>query len=121
MAADLEITSSDMLLHVEATGQLTNGSYVTFADAVEQHAHVHGKVRVLFEMRSCIGWTLGSNWKNMKFDLRHWKAIERLAIVDEVTWLEEIACFCRPFTWGTIEYFDHSHLDEAKDWLTTSL
>ncbi|TWT81252.1 hypothetical protein CA13_27030 [Planctomycetes bacterium CA13] len=39
----------------------------------------------------------------------------------ESTWLEEIACFCRPFSWGKIEYFDHSQLDEAKAWLTESL
>lgn len=52
-----------------------------------------------------------------EFDLQRWKRIERLAVVDEFKWLEEIESFCRPFDWGKIAYFDHSDLDEAKAWL----
>lgn len=117
MADSLEIVSSGSLLHVKVTGKLTADGYREFAPIVDQLIQEHGKVRILFEMHDFHGWTAGALWEDIKFDYKHWKDIERLAIVGESKWEEGMAKFCKPFTSATIQYFDHSRLDEARTWL----
>lgn len=117
MAEGLEIISSGKLLHVKATGKLTKETYETFVPAVDEQIKQHGKLRVLFEMHDFHGWTVGALWEDTKFDLKHWKDIERLALVGETKWEKGMAVFCRPFTSAKIKYFDHAQLEEAKRWV----
>ncbi|MCA9102649.1 MAG: STAS/SEC14 domain-containing protein [Pirellulales bacterium] len=117
MADGLEIVASGKLCHVKATGKLTKEAYETFAPLVDGLIAEHGPIRILFEMHDFHGWTAGALWEDMKFDYKHWKDIERLAIVGESKWEEGMATFCKPFTRAKIKYFDVSQLDEAKAWL----
>jgi len=117
MTDTLEIVSSGKLLHVKVTGKLTKESYETFTPLVDQLIQEHGKLRILFEMHDFHGWTAGAIWEDMKFDFKHWKDIERLAVVGESKWEQGMAAFCKPFTLAKIQYFDQSKLAEAKSWL----
>jgi hypothetical protein len=117
MDQSLEITATDKLLHVKVTGKLTREAYEQFTPAVDQQIQEHGKVRILFETHDFHGWTAGAMWEDLKFDLKHWKDIERLAIVGESKWEAGMAVFCKPFTAAKIQYFDHAKLDEAKSWI----
>ena len=113
----LDIISVDKLLLVKATGKLTKEAYEAFAPAVDKQIQEHGKVRILFEMHDFHGWTAGALWEDLKFDFKHWKDIDRLAIVGESKWEAGMAAFCKPFTTAKIQYFDHAKLDEAKAWI----
>ena len=105
------------MLHVCATGILTKESYETFVPLVDKQIEEHGKIRILFEMHDFHGWTAGAMWEDLKFDFKHWKDVERLAIVGESKWEKGMAVFCKPFTSAKIQYFDHTKLSEAKTWL----
>lgn len=113
----IDIISAGKFLHVQATGKLTKDSYEAFAPAVDEQIQTHGKIRILFEMHGFHGWTAGAMWEDLKFDFKHWKDIERLAIVGESKWEAGMAVFCKPFTKAKIQYFDHAKLDEAKSWI----
>jgi len=117
MDQGLEIVSTGKLLHVRAHGKLTKEAYELFVPAIEEQIQAHGKLRILFEMHDFHGWTAGALWEDIKFDVHHWKDIERLAIVGESKWEEGMAVFCKPFTSATVKYFDQTKLDEAKSWL----
>jgi SpoIIAA-like len=117
MSNSLEIIGTGKLLHVRATGKLTTESYETFGPLVDQLIAAHGKLRILFEMHDFHGWTVGATWEDVKFDFRHWKDIERLAIVGESKWEQGMAVFCKPFTSAKIRYFDDAKLEDAKNWL----
>ena len=80
----LEIVSAGKLLHVKASGKLTKESYETFAPLVDELIAEHGKLKILFEMHDFHGWTAGALWEDIKFDFKHWRHIERLAIVGGV-------------------------------------
>ena len=112
----IDILSEGNLLEVRATGKLTKEFYERFVPVVEQQIQEHGKLRVLFVMHDFHGWSAGAMWEDLKFDLKHWKDIERLAIVGETKWQKGMAVFCKPFTSATVRYFDHSQLDEARRW-----
>lgn len=113
----LEIVSVGKLLHVRVTGKLTKESYEMFVPVVDEQIKAHGKIRVLFEMHDFHGWTAGALWEDVKFDVKHWRDIERLAIVGESKWEQGMAAFCKPFTAAKIKYFDHTKLEEAQSWL----
>jgi hypothetical protein len=117
MSDGLEIISTGKLLHVKAIGKLTKESYEAFVPVVDQLIKEHGKLRILFEMHDFHGWTAGAMWEDLKFDTKHWRDIERLAIVGESKWQQGMAVFCKPFTSAKIKYFDHTKLEDAKSWL----
>jgi hypothetical protein len=117
MSDALDIVGTGKLLHVKVTGKLTTDSYEAFAPLVDQLIAEHGKLQILFEMHDFHGWTAGAMWEDIKFDFKHWKHIERLAIVGESKWEHGMAVFCKPFTSAKIQYFDHTKLEEAKSWL----
>ena len=54
---------------------------------------------------------------NIKFDLKHFSDIERLALVGEKRWEKGMSVFCRPFTTAKIRYFDRPAVAEARAWL----
>ena len=117
MDQSLDIISAGKLLHVKVTGKLTKEAYEAFAPAVEEQIREHGKIRILFEMHDFHGWTAGGVWEDLKFDFKHWKDIERLAIVGESKWEAGMAVFCKPFTLAKIKYFDHALIADAEKWV----
>jgi hypothetical protein len=117
MEQSLDIIAVGKIVHVKVTGKLTKEAYEAFVPLLEEQIQDHGKVRILFEMHDFHGWTAGALWQDLKFDFKHWKDIERLAIVGESKWEEGMAVFCKPFTMAKIKYFDHTKLEDAKTWI----
>jgi hypothetical protein len=117
MADTIEIAATDDYLEVRVTGKLTKDAYQKLVPVVDQQIREHGKLRILFVMHDFHGWTAGALWEDTKFDLKHWKDIERLAIVGEKKWEQGMATFCKPFTTAKIKYFDPTQLDAARAWL----
>ena len=106
------------VVDVMVTGRLTTDDYEHFVPEVERLIRKHGKVRVLFDMHDFHGWTPGAMWEDIKFDARHFRDIERLALVGEQKWEAGMASFCKPFTSATIRYFDREQANEARQWIS---
>ncbi len=81
----------------------------------------HGTIRVLFDMRDFHGWSVGALWEDIKFDVKHFKDIDRLAVVGDRTWEKWMATFCRPFTSADIRYFDQSEAEVGRQWINEEL
>jgi hypothetical protein len=117
MAVQLYKEPEKRFVSVQTTGKLTKEDYEHFVPEIEQMVKEHGKIRLLFEMHDFHGWKAGALWEDIKFDIKHFSDIERLAVVGEKRWEQQMAAFCRPFTTAKIRYFDHTSIDEAKGWL----
>ena len=105
------------IVHVRLTGKLTRQDYEHFAPEVERLINQYRKIRVLVEMRDFHGWDAGALWEDIKFDLKHFRDIERIAMVGETKWEAGMAAFCKPFTSAKIRYFEHGHEEEARHWI----
>jgi len=116
-AVTLKETSEGKVLEIELTGRLQKEDYGRFVPTVERLVKQHGKIRMLVEMHDFHGWSAGALWEDIKFDLRHFGDIERLAIVGEKAWERGMAAFCRPFTTAKVRYFERSAMDQARGWL----
>ncbi|MDI1314755.1 STAS/SEC14 domain-containing protein [Prosthecobacter sp.] len=117
MPIQLKEESDGNVVVVHVSGKLVTEDYEHFVPEFERLVGVHGKLRVLFDMKEFHGWTSGAVWQDTKFALHHFSDIERLAMIGDKKWQAGMATFCKPFTKAAVEYFDHAHEAEARAWL----
>ena len=117
MAIQLIEKNGGRVLEVTVSGKLAHEDYQRFVPEFERLLKEHGKLRVLFEMADFHGWEAGALWDDIKFDLRHFSDVERLAMVGERQWEKGMSVFCKPFTTAHIRYFDKSQAAQARAWL----
>jgi hypothetical protein len=117
MATTLNEINDSKVLEVQVTGRLTHDDYQRFTPAFERLVKQHGKIRLLFKMVDFHGWEAGALWDDIKFDVKHFSDIERLAMVGDKKWEQGMSAFCRPFTTAKIRYFDSAAIEEARAWL----
>lgn len=121
MSVDLHVQESGKILVINLTGKLTKEDYGNFVPEIERMIKQHGKVRLLVQMHDFHGWTAGALWQDIKFDLKHFRDIERLAVVGEKAWEHGMAVFCKPFTTAKVRYFDRSEASQAEAWIQADL
>ncbi|MFQ5733647.1 MAG: STAS/SEC14 domain-containing protein [Planctomycetaceae bacterium] len=121
MSVQLTEEAGGRILSFKVSDKLTSEDYQQFVPETERLIAAHGKIRLLFDMQDFHGWRLGALWEDVKFDLKHFRDIERLAMVGDRTWQKWMATFCRPFTSATIRYFDHDRICEAREWLSEGI
>lgn len=107
------------LSEVLISGKLAKTDYQNFVPEVEGLIKKFGKVRLLVDMVNFHGWSAGALWEDIKFDVKHFSDIERIAFVGEKSWQEQMSKFCRPFTKAEIRYFDHGNIEQARAWLNS--
>lgn len=120
MSLELTELMEGKLIEVHASGKLTKEAYQEFVPMTEAAIKKYGKVRILFIMQDFHGWDAGALWEDIKFDVKHFAHIERLAIVGETKWEHAMASFCRPFTTAKIKYFDSKDVEQARAWIDES-
>ncbi len=114
---ELQSDVGGKVLSVKMSGKLSKEDYEQFVPEVESLIKKHGKIRILLQMHDFHGWTAGALWEDIKFDIKHFGDIERLAMVGERKWEAGMATFCKPFTSAKIRYFDVSDMDQARQWI----
>jgi hypothetical protein len=117
MNIQLNEENGGKLLLVNVSGKLVKADYEHFVPEFERLVRQHGKLRVLFDMTDFHGWELSAAWEDIKFDVKHFSDIERLAMVGDKKWQRGMAIFCKPFTKATVRYFDHVDATDARKWL----
>jgi demethylmenaquinone methyltransferase/2-methoxy-6-polyprenyl-1,4-benzoquinol methylase len=117
MAIELTEMDGGQMLQVRVSGRLTHAEYRRLVPEFERLVGQHGKIRVLFDMVDFHGWNAAALWDDIKFDLKHFAAIERLAMVGHKRWQKWMSKFCRPFTTAHIRYFNRAAIGEAHAWL----
>lgn len=121
MSVELHEDSGGRLLIVNLSGQVTKSDYARFTPAVEKAIKAHGRVRMLVRMHDFHGWSMGALWEDVKFDLRHFADIDRLALVGDARWEAAMSVFCKPFTTAKVHYFEEKALREALAWVHDGL
>ena len=109
------------ILEIEVNGTLGKDDYEGWIPEVNRLIEEHGKLRILFHMSDFHGWSAGGLWEDIKFDLKHFKDIERLAMAGEKRWQKGMSVFCKPFTTAEIRYFEKDDLEEARGWIQEGL
>jgi hypothetical protein len=121
MSVELHEEADGKVLTLKISGKLAKEDYQQFVPEVERLIKKHKKIRVLCQMHDFHGWKMSALWEDIKFDVKHFADIERLALVGESKWEAGMAVFCKPFTTAKIRYFDESKSAEAQEWIRAEL
>jgi hypothetical protein len=111
---------SGKILVIHVSGKLAKADYADFVAEFERLLKEHGKLQVLFDMGGFHGWDAGAAWEDLKFDVKHFADIGRLAMVGDKKWQHGMAIFFKPFTKAVTRYFDRADSAEARKWLAQS-
>lgn len=120
MPVDINHNEERQILEINVSGKLAKSDYEAFVPEIERLIEDHGKLRILFAMHEFHGWTAGALWEDVKFDVKHFNDVERLAILGEKRWQKGMATFCKPFTTAEVRYFDMhqpGQIEQARSWL----
>ncbi len=120
MAIQLTEKNGSKILEVQVSGKLVHEDYQHFVPEFERLVKAKGKIRVQFEMADFHGWKGAALRDDIKFDLKHFSDIERLAMVGDKKWERGMSVFCKPFTTAQIRYFDRAAIADARAWLEQS-
>lgn len=119
-----ELVEEGKLIYLQVTGKLTHEDYDAFIPLVNQKIEKFGKIGMLVELIDFHGWSAQAIWDDAKFALKHYKGIEKLAIVGDKSWEKGMTNFIKVFTAAEVRYFDGNKQDEfeeAKSWIMTDL
>jgi hypothetical protein len=117
MPIQINQENHDSICVVVVSGELESADYKHLISEFQRLVTLHGKLRVLFDMSDFHGWDAGALWAELKFDIKYFGDIERLACVGDQHWQHWLTEFCVPFTKATVHYFDSADATEAKKWL----
>jgi hypothetical protein len=115
----IELVEQDngKILQLSVTGKLIKEDYEVFVPVVERLIARLGKIRILLEMHDFHGWSAAALWEDVKFDVKHFRDIDRLALIGEKAWQKGMATFCKPFTTAQVRFFPREQTEEALAWL----
>ncbi|MCG6154614.1 SpoIIAA family protein [Rubinisphaera margarita] len=117
MSFNVTEVAAGKILIIEITGKLEKAAYEAFVPIIERRIEEFGKIRMVVVMHDFHGWDAGAMWEDIKFDLKHFRDIEKLALVGESKWEEGMAKFCKPFTTAEIKYFHYPDKEAALEWI----
>ncbi len=110
----------DRVLGLKATGEVTAEDYTNVVvPALEQKLSSLKKVRLLYVLGDDFKSYSGSAaWEDTKVGMKHLTAFERVAVVTDVDWIENMVKafgFAMP---GEVRVFDEDELGDARTWIS---
>jgi hypothetical protein len=105
------------IIEIDLRGKLSKEDYRSFVPEIEEQIRRYGKVRVLVQMNDFHGWTPGGLWEDIKFDVKHFNHLERIAFVGNTRWEAAMTTFCKAFTSATIRFFEPEQVEAGRVWL----
>lgn len=115
-----EDTPHGKVINLKFKEKLRKEDYEAFVPMVESQMRDGETVRILVELHDFEGWTVGALWEDTKFAARHFKDIEKLAVVGDAKWQEGFTLFAKPFTAATVSYFKMADIEKARRWIRTA-
>lgn len=107
----------DRVVTLQVIGKLQKPDFDVFGPRLDVLLEHHGKLKLLIELVDFEGWTAGAAWEDIKFALKHFNDIERIAVVGDRQWEKGIAVLAKPFTAAEVRYFDVEDRESANSWI----
>jgi hypothetical protein len=111
----------DGVIGLRASDEVTADDYRDVMVPVLEEALARGGVRLLYVLDEHTKFSPGALFADAKLGVGHLKGWERLAVVSDADWLENMI---KAFRWmmpGEVRVFDDDQIDEAKAWLSMPL
>ncbi|HKJ24730.1 MAG TPA: STAS/SEC14 domain-containing protein [Myxococcota bacterium] len=107
-------------LEIGVRGRLERSDYARAVPVMEEMIDRHDEIGVLVHVGELRGWSPAALWEDVKFDVKHYRDLSRVALVgarDSRRWMAKLA---KPFTAGEVRWFGEREVDAARAWVRAS-
>ncbi len=112
--------SAEAALAYRISQPLVREEMQQITDELEGMIAKSGKIKVLIDLQAFPYANLGGLWEDLKFDVKHFRDMERLALVGGSEIQKWSVRFFARLTLTKCRCFDEGQVDEAWNWLTES-
>ncbi len=105
------------IVEIVVDGKLTQDEYTRCLQPLEAMIALHGKIKILEEIRGFSGVEPSALWEGIKFDFHHLKDISHCAVVSDKGWVGPIAKASGAFLACKVRVFPLAELEQARQWL----
>ena len=106
------------LLQFKARGMFMKADHDRIIQIGKEAIERKGKVHALIMLEAFEGWEQRGDWGDVSFMIEQGQHIEKMAIVGDEKWHDEVVAFtARGFRATAIEFFTPPRLHEALTWL----
>lgn len=116
MAIDVTNLSAKAL-EINIRGKLDANDYTKFVPMAEKHIEQEGSLDLLILASDFAGWTPSALWQDLKFDVKHYRDVNRLALVGKDQSESWMATVSKPFTGAKVKYFTEEDIEGAREWV----
>lgn len=104
-------------LALEIHGRLEKEDYDHLVPVAEERIREHDQIDLLVDVTDFHGWSPAALWQELKFDVKHYRDVSRLAIVGSEADQEWMATTAKPFTSAKVKFFPESEIVAAREWV----
>jgi hypothetical protein len=110
---------TDRVHLITLSGVLTWAEFQAFlAEAETRDSFASGQVRILIWLDHFAGWEPGEQWSDVSFFFKHDQDIEKIAVVGEPRWRDEMVIFLfADDRQAEVQFFADADLEPARVWL----
>ena len=110
---------ADRVHQITLGGLLTWAEFQAFLARVEaENVFASGKVRALIQLENFVGWEPSDQWGDVSFFFRHDRDIERIAVVCEPRWRDQMQVFLfADYRQAEARFFAETEMEPARAWL----
>ena len=105
------------IVEIVIDGKLTQEDYSRCLQPLEEMIALHGKIKILEEIRDLSGVEPSALWEGIRFDFHHLKDISHCAVVSDKGWVGPIAKASGAFIACKIRVFPLAEIEPAREWL----
>jgi hypothetical protein len=114
----IAIDHKENLVTVNVLGEFTLADFKEFEELVLYKTKFTGPVRLLFDLREMIGFTVDMAWEEVRFSREHGSDFDRIAVVTDSQWLAWSAWLQQLFVSADLRVFGEE--TEARTWIEES-
>lgn len=110
---------ADRVYRITLSGLLTWAEFENFLARTEtENVFATGKVKLLLLLEEFTGWEPGEQWTDVSFFFRHDPDIERIAVVGESRWWDDMQIFLfADYRQAEVKFFAETDWEPARVWL----
>ena len=114
------INAAGKVLQIKIRGMLKKVDHERLIQIAKEAIAREEKIRVLIRAEGFEGWERHEDWGDVSFMMGKGQRIEKMAIVGDEKWRDDVLAFTAKGLRPTaIEFFPAPHLNEAHTWLNT--
>lgn len=116
MIAKLERSAADRF-GLAVDGRVSVEQFDVFVPEMEDLIRQYGKIKILFVIKSMAGYGFKEFAADIKFAVRHWSDVSKVALVSDMKWMEIGTKIDNLFTRWEERYFPLDELEAAWTWI----